>query len=437
VFKFAKVKFFICLFGIFALIFAKKIVNRTNFKINMTNFKIKVQPYIIGDSKRIGVNIHPFAKETKDDFLTKIRMVLGREYCPLRKVWHIPYDKATYAALKKIFSDYEILRSEEPIYAPSAEERAAFEAIVAQKKNENGGSQNTTLYTPKKAAFDPQTLRFYIEIVRLEEVLRIKRYAITSVKTYRNAFINFLSFYSEKDPRTLTDEDMRAYFLHQINVCKIKERTQNTIINAIKFYYEQVLEQERKVFYNLRPRPVHTLPNVLSKEEVVALLMAVGNIKHRCILMLIYSAGLRLSEVVNLQFADLNFESKTIHIKGGKGKKDRLVMLANVAETALLDYKKAFSPHIWIFESPSGGAYSMRSVQAIFSQAVQISGINRYATVHTLRHSFATHLLESGTSLRVIQEFLGHSSITTTEVYTHVVAKHRQSVRSPLDGLVF
>jgi integrase/recombinase XerD len=403
----------------------------------MTDFKIKVQPYIVGSSKRIGVNMHPFAKETKDDFLTKIKMVLGREYCPLRKVWHIPYDTATYAVLKKIFSEYEILRSQDPIYAHSAEERAAFEAMVAQKKSENGGAQNTTLYTPKKAAFDPQTLRFYTELVRLEEVLRIKRYALSSVKTYKSAFTNFLHFYNDTDPRALLDDDIRTYFLHQINVCKIKERTQNTIINAIKFYYEQVLEQERKVFYNLRPRPVHTLPNVLSKEEVVTLLMVVGNIKHRCILMLIYSAGLRLSEVVNLQWADLCFEAKTIHIKGAKGKKDRVVMLANVAETALMDYKKVYQPTIWLFESPDLGAYSVRSVQMLFSRAVQDSGVNRHATVHTLRHSFATHLLENGTSLRIIQEFLGHSSISTTEVYTHVVAKHRQSVRSPLDGLRF
>ncbi|MEY4927694.1 MAG: hypothetical protein RI894_2130, partial [Bacteroidota bacterium] len=140
---------------------------------------------------------------------------------------------------------------------------------------------------------------------------------------------------------------------------------------------------------------------------------------------------------VNLQFADINFQEKRIHIKGAKGKKDRVVMLSNVAETSLLAYKELYRPNTWLFESPDGGAYSVRSVQAIFAKAVAASGINRHATVHTLRHSFATHLLENGTSLRIIQEFLGHSSIRTTEIYTHIVDKYRRAIKSPLDDLSF
>jgi integrase/recombinase XerD len=391
----------------------------------MTNFAIKIQPYFEGETKRIGVNMHPYNPNFKTEFIDKIKKVFGRQWCVTHKIWHIPYQKDAYTTLKKLFATANFVVLTDEIKGLSVAEKAAILAITKPAE------------AAKKAVFNPQTLSFYSELLRLEEVLRIKRYALSSVKTYKSAFTNFLHFYNDTDPRTLSDDDIRRYILHQINVCNIKERTQNTIINAIKFYYENVLEHDRKVFYNLRPRPQTTLPNVLSKEEIVKLFMAVGNIKHRCILMLIYSAGLRLSEVVNLQWADLCFEAKTIHIKGAKGKKDRVIMLANVAETALMDYKKVYQPTIWLFESPDLGAYSVRSVQMLFSRAVQDSGVNRHATVHTLRHSFATHLLENGTSLRIIQEFLGHSSISTTEIYTHVVAKHRQSVRSPLDGLGF
>jgi integrase/recombinase XerD len=210
---------------------------------------------------------------------------------------------------------------------------------------------------------------------------------------------------------------------------------QNTIINAIKYYYENVVGRERFMIWNLRPRRQRQLPDVLSEEEVTRLLKIPENKKHRTILMLIYSAGLRLNELVNMRVADLHFHSKSIHIKGGKGKKDRISILSEKVIKILESYIKEYKVRYWLFEGQTGGQYSPRSVQVILRDAVMASGVNPYATVHTLRHSFATHLLERGTDLRTIQHLLGHESIKTTEIYTHITDTLRSKIRSPLDNL--
>lgn len=190
------------------------------------------------------------------------------------------------------------------------------------------------------------------------------------------------------------------------------------MINAIKFYYEKVLGQQRK-FYELRPKKPQQLPLVFTETEIVLLLKPVDNLKHKCILMLIYSAGLRLGELTQLRIDDINTAQKSVFVKAGKGKKDRRTLLSDKMILFLNRYLKEYKPQYWLFEGMDGGQYSPRSVQAIFRRAVRAAGVNPYATVHTLRHSFATHLLEQGTDLRYIQELLGHNSVKTTEIYTY------------------
>lgn len=262
--------------------------------------------------------------------------------------------------------------------------------------------------------------------------LILKRYSQNTIKSYQTAFHQFLCHTMEKTPEEITEEDIRTYMLDRISGDKISESYQNTIINAIKFYYEQVLKQPRKV-YDFRPRNPKKIPGVFSEEEIVRLFKSINNVKHKAMLMLIYSAGLRLGELIRLRKDDLLVGRRQIFIARAKGKKDRYTLLSEKCWIYLEHYMKQYQPRYWLFEGQDGGNYSPRSVQAVFRKAVEYAGLDPYATVHTLRHSFATHLLERGTDIRYIQELLGHSSVKTTEIYTHISDVKKAGIRSPLD----
>jgi integrase/recombinase XerD len=230
-------------------------------------------------------------------------------------------------------------------------------------------------------------------------------------------------------------DDIRQFLLSKINNDGITEASQNCLLNAIKFYYEKVEKRERFVIYDLRPRKAKQLPDFLSKEQVTKLIKVIGNPKHRLIIKLIYSAGLRLGEIVRLKNREIKWEQNLILIKCAKGKKDRLVTLSENIKKDIIAYQNTYKTKYYLFEGQDGGNYSPRSVQQIFSAALQKAQIETHATVHTLRHSYATHLIESGTDIRIVQELLGHSSLKTTEIYTHVTDIQKLAVKSPLDDL--
>jgi len=215
----------------------------------------------------------------------------------------------------------------------------------------------------------------------------------------------------------------------------ISESKQNLAINAIKFYYEQVLGQDRTIYDIQRPKRGKTLPGVLSMEDVYRLINAPKNIKHRAILHTIYSAGLRISEVINLRIKDIYSDAGYIFIKGAKGKKDRHTVLSDSVLKLLREYYVVAKPAYWLFEGQNGGKYSAKSIQNIFRRAQQETGVSPWSTPHTLRHSFATHMLENGENLRTIQALLGHGSSKTTEIYTHILQVSNKKTRSPLDIL--
>jgi integrase/recombinase XerD len=293
----------------------------------------------------------------------------------------------------------------------------------------------TSLKTPSPF-IDPEQLPEYHKdaLLKALEKLMIKRYSSSTMKTYRLGLTLFFHAHLQTRPQDITDEMIRNYLLNGIKTKKWSEATQNSYVNAIKFYYEKVLGQERKV-YDVRARGADKLPGVFSQEEIQKLFEAVDNPKHKLILMLIYAGGLRVSELVNLRKDDMLLDRMQLFIKGGKGKKDRYTVFSKKLLTPLADYLKLYNPSYWLFEGQDYGQYSVRSVQAILRQAVSKSGVNPYGTVHTLRHSFATHLLENGTDLRYIQQLLGHASTKTTEVYTHITRKGEEKLKSPLDDL--
>lgn len=265
--------------------------------------------------------------------------------------------------------------------------------------------------------------------------IKLKQYSHSTLKSYKLHFTKFLWYYNEKNPETITRDQIMKYMLYLVNDKKVSEVYQNQTINAIKCYYEKVLGWPKERFEIPRPKKKKQLPNILTPDEVKKILEAVPNLKHRAILMVIYSGGLRLGEVLRLRIQDVLVEQERIFIKGSKNKKDRYTLLSKQVIHTLETYRKAYKPNYWLFEGQSGGQYSASSVQNIFRAATNRAKVGYYATLHTLRHSFATHLLEAGVDIRYIQELLGHSHIDTTVIYTHVARNRLLGITSPIDQL--
>lgn len=367
--------------------------------------KIQVFPLIYEGQKRIGIRPLGFDR----GFPTLMKKIPGNRWTPNERCWHIPYHKKAYAELKRLFGEWQVL--------------------VLQQRPSLGSTTKEAAHTAKLS-----TLRYKDEATRLEQQLHLQRYSYNTIKAYKNFFIQFLAFYPDSDPKALKKEDIMRFLLESSGKKNWSDSTQNQAVNAVKFYYEKVLGQER-TFYDLRPRKSQKLPNVFSEEEVASLFSVIQNLKHKSILMLIYSAGLRIGESIRLRKEDIHFDRRSIFIKGGKGKKDRYTILSDKMIVILRNYLAAYTPAYWLFEGQDGGQYSKSSIQKVFRRAVSKAKVNPYSTVHTLRHSFATHLLERGMDLRYIQELLGHSSSETTQIYTHITRKAKQKFVSPLDHL--
>lgn len=262
--------------------------------------------------------------------------------------------------------------------------------------------------------------------------LEIKKYANNTVKSYVSLFEAFINFFNEKKLSTINDEDIRLYLQKLVQENRSNSYI-NQSINSIKFYYEIVLGMPNRFYSIDRPRKEKKLPQVISKSEVMKILDNTNNLKHRCIVGLLYSAGLRRNELINLKLSDIDSNRMLIRIESGKGNKDRYSLLSNQILDDLRIYYKKWRPKKYIIEGQYGGQYSGQSIAVIVTKAAKKAGIRIRVTPHMLRHSFATHLLEAGVDLRQIQVLLGHSSSKTTEIYTHVATSTFSSIKNPLD----
>ncbi len=243
-------------------------------------------------------------------------------------------------------------------------------------------------------------------------------------------------FYREKPVAEITNEDVIIYNNEYILKNNLSASYQNQIVNAIKLFFQTIRETKMMVDKIHRPKRAKLLPNVLSKEEIKLILNAHSNIKHKMMLSLIYSCGLRCGELLALKPVHIDSKRNIVLLKNAKGQKDRIVPLSPFILEMLRDYFKIYKPKTYLFEGQNAGElYSEKSLQSVLKQALQKAKITKPATLHWLRHSYATHLLESGTDLRYIQELLGHSSSKTTEIYTHVSTKSIQQIKSPFDDL--
>ncbi len=268
------------------------------------------------------------------------------------------------------------------------------------------------------------------------ETLQLKAYSSSTITTYRNEFAQLLYILKDKNVNELNADRLRDYFLYCTNTLKLSEHTLHSRINAVKFYFEKVLGREKFFLDIPRPKKPFQLPNVLAISQVELLFSKLENLKHKTMLFLAYSAGLRVSEVVSLRVKDIHSARMVINIKGAKGKKDRMVILSQGILELLRKYYVAYRPKSWLFEGQySEEPYSTRSLQMVFHRAKREAKIIQDVTFHSLRHSYATHLHERGTDIRLIQELLGHNDIRTTLRYTHVSTRRVENVISPFDNL--
>lgn len=334
--------------------------------------------------------------ENRPDWTERVRKLVGVRWSQTFKAWHIP-DNESY---RKQFG-------------------LPLTDTVTDSLNHQGN-------LPEKSR---------LQIEKCISWMRSKRYSDSTIDSYSKVLSVFFTFYRTKSLHDVNNDDVLEFNERYILDRKLSATYQSQFINALKLFYELVNDKKIDLEKLIRPNKPFQLPKVISEEEVAAIINATENIKHKCILSLIYSAGLRRSELLNLHKLDIDSKRMMIQIRKAKGQKDRLVPLSPIVLEMLRDYYKKYRPKEYLFEGQYGGQYSAASLSAILKHSAKIAGIKKNINLHMLRHSYATHLLESGTNLRHIQELLGHRSPKTTQIYTHVSTEQLGKIQSPFDKL--
>lgn len=266
--------------------------------------------------------------------------------------------------------------------------------------------------------------------------LTLKRYSLSTLNSYKSMLHVYFSYFNNFNIKQISKNQIEGFIYEMIKKHKISESVQNQLINSIKAYYEHVLGFPREFYDIERPKRSVNLPNVLSEDEVFKIINYPINIKHKAILWTIYSCGLRIGELSNLRVIDIHSDEGFVFIKDSKGKRDRRTILSKHLIELLRSYYKLHKPSYWLFEGQSGGKYSATSIRNIFRKAVNETASNPWSTVHTLRHSFATHCIQNNVNLRHVQAMLGHASPKTTELYTKAIEINNKKITSPLDNLL-
>jgi site-specific recombinase XerD len=274
--------------------------------------------------------------------------------------------------------------------------------------------------------------------IKYLERLRHKNYSWSTIRTYHSYLVKFINsnmHHSLEQINEYGSAEIDTYHEKMMQQNEVSVSAVNQSVNAIKFYYREILGKEVQTDSMLRPKRGRQLPTTLTEGEVESIIKQLKNIKHSCMILLLYSSGLRISELIDLRIEDIQSEKLMLFLKGAKGNKDRYTILSQRLLEKLREYYKIYKPKYWLFEGQYGGQYSPGSVRKLLKEAVCKANIKKHVTPHTLRHSFATHLLESGTDLRYIQVLLGHNSSKTTEIYTHVSNLNLGKIKSPGDNL--
>jgi site-specific recombinase XerD len=353
--------------------------------------------------------------------LISICKSLGATYSNSKKMWWI---KREEISLDRLFNHF---RNKAWLDIEALKNKPTSSFLEIERKDQ----KKSKVITPKLILNSEQKMSLEL----LKKKLELRKYSESAKKMYTAYFAQFLHFHSNKQPIDITEEEIRDYLLKTVTKNNYSYSTQNQIVNAIKFYYEQVLGLEKKTYWIERPKKEKRLPTVLSREEIVKLIVATNNLKHQVIIGILYSAGLRRGELINLRVRDIDFDRKQLWVRGGKGKKDRQTLLSSRIVIAINRYIKEYKPQYWLIEGMKGKRYTGASIGALVRQNAKRAGILKHVTPHTLRHSFATHMLEQGTDSRYIQQLLGHERLETTAIYEQVSQKRLLELKSPLDTI--
>ncbi len=368
-----------------------------------------------------------------------LRSKAGARWSQTHKCWYVPLSRDDYNNVCLALKGRVELEEQE--LQGYLDKKKAVNAVIPEVPDPVPVKEPNVIQPVKRVSVEPvvqvQPINQAV-LPALKQELVLRAYSSSTIKTYINEVRVFLGAIGSHPAATYTVQQLRDYLQYCFEHLKLSENTLHSRINALKFYYEQVLKRE-KFFWDIpRPKKPMQLPKLLNEDELARLFNSIQNKKHKAILFTAYSAGLRVSEVVNLKLADIDGKRMQIHIRDAKGKKDRYVNLSPVLLDILRQYVKMVkpAPKEYLFESEqTGKAYPTRTVQQIFTNAKKKAGILKEVGIHSLRHSFATHLLDKGTDIRYIKDLLGHFDIKTTERYLHVSKKQLVNVISPFDDL--
>ncbi|MBL7703892.1 MAG: site-specific integrase [Ferruginibacter sp.] len=363
-----------------------------------------------------------------------VRKVPDVKWSKTHVCWYAPLSETAYLNALKHLKDKAVIDNS-PLKVYLQTKKKVTATLPEPQKNKVAARSAAT----RPLAFTPAWQLSPANLAELEsfvQKLQLKAYSPSTVTTYRNEFIQLLKLLKEKPVYCLSVDDLKRYMTYVLVTERLSESTAHSRLNALKFYFEQVLGREKFFWEIPRPKKVQKLPKVISEEKILEGLLNVPNLKHRTLLLLAYSAGLRVSEAVSLRVCDINSDRMQITINHAKGKKDRVVTLSRGLLPVLRDYYIKYKPAVWLFEGTGNDHYHTRSAQQVFKEAYKKLGLPPQCSFHSLRHSYATHLLENGTDISYIQKLLGHNDIKTTLRYTQISKKDIGQIESPLDKLL-
>jgi integrase/recombinase XerD len=378
--------------------------------------KLNFGPVEFTINENDGLLVIRFLSLYDPEWIKELRTYGDCRYDMRRREWLLPWSKMTCDSL----ADYFAGRGTNV----NIKKQIVNEALKSERKIT--GDEIRMKELGKKALDGLDTME-----IHLDE----NRYSARTRESYLSALEFFFRYFSPREPMEITEDEISLFMYDYIIRLGYSASYQNQMVSAIKTFY--LLSGKGKVDPDFikRPRRSRALPKVFSKDEVSRILNSTRNTKHKLLLWLIYSCGLRRSEVTNIRLSDLDRERSIIHIREGKGRVDRIVPVSAEVWEKIDEYLSSYGPRVYLFEGQSGGRYSSESVYRVFKDALLRAGIKKDVGVHSLRHSYATHLHENGLDIRYIQELLGHKSTRTTEIYTHVSRRNLIAVRSPIEDL--
>lgn len=368
-------------------------------------------------------------KAAPGETFNRIVKKLKARYTRTHRCWLLPFTKESVDGLKKCFGDIAVRQLDDLKNKIEQQKKQVLTITMALPRPP---VKKNLLPIYALSPENRDALKLFLQ------TLSLKAYSTSTIRTYKYEFLQLLLVLKNKPVQNLTPDHLKRYLQHCIEKEGLKENTVHSRINALKFYFEQVLHREQFFFEIPRPKKPWLLPRLFSQAEITAIIKAVDNIKHRVLLMLAYSAGLRVSEVVSIKTRNIDSNRMCILVERAKGKKDRIVALSPLLLIMLREYYKECKPdkNGYLFEGQyEGHPYSTRSLQLILERAKNRAGVLKKGSIHALRHSFATHLLDKGTDVTMIMKLLGHNDIKTTLRYLHVTNRDMLHIMSPLDDL--